>query len=101
MTTRSCRRWPRLPAAAEIWNLVTDAGELDITVRPDGTNGYEDLRRHGHPLNDESSVVIASLEDVIRSKTAADRAKDRAALPGLRAALARQRTQDGDDELEL
>lgn len=35
-------------------------------------------------------VVIASLQDVIRSKTAAGRAKDLAALPLLRVALARQ-----------
>ncbi len=38
----------RLLARAEIWNLTTDAGDLDISVRPDGTSGYEDLRRAAH-----------------------------------------------------
>ena len=36
-------------------------------------------------------IEVAALEDVIRSKTAAGRAKDLAALPQLRAALERQR----------
>lgn len=83
---------PRLLARAEILNLTTDAGELDVSVRPDGTGGYEDLRRaaHRHPLGGGLQIAIASLEDVIRSKTAAGRAKDLAALPQLRAALERR-----------
>ncbi len=28
---------------ATIWNLTTTAGELDVTFRPSGTDGYEDL----------------------------------------------------------
>ncbi|HEY6648439.1 MAG TPA: hypothetical protein VI217_15250, partial [Mycobacterium sp.] len=32
-------------AAAQTWNLVTDAGDLDITFRPSGTQGFPDLRR--------------------------------------------------------
>jgi hypothetical protein len=91
---------PRLLASAEIWNLATDAGDLDITSRPDGTDGYEDLR-HGayrQPLTNGLHIAIASLQDIIRSKTAAGRAKDLAALPQLRAALSRQQdatnTQD-------
>ncbi len=85
---------PRLLARGEIWNLATDAGDLDITTRPDGTDGYEDLRRGAYrqPLADGLHVVIASLKDIIRSKSAAGRAKDLAALPQLRAALKRQRT---------
>jgi hypothetical protein len=84
---------PGLLARAQILNLTTDAGELDITVRPDGTDGYEDLRRTAsrHPLGGGLHIAIASLEDVIRSKTAAGRAKDLAALPQLRAALERRR----------
>ncbi|MDQ3678197.1 MAG: hypothetical protein M3401_15610 [Actinomycetota bacterium] len=34
---------PRLLAREEIWNLATDAGDLDITTRPAGTDGHEDL----------------------------------------------------------
>lgn len=80
-----------LLARGEIWNLATDAGDLDITTRPDGTNGYEDLQ-HGayrQPLPGGQQIAIASLQDIIRSKTAAGRAKDLAALPQLRAALDR------------
>jgi hypothetical protein len=36
-------------------------------------------------------VPVASLADVIRSKEAAGRARDRAVLPGLRELLARQK----------
>jgi len=84
---------PRLLARGEIWNLATDAGDLDITTRPDGTNGYEDLKdgAYRQPLPGGLHIPIASLQDIIRSKTAAGRAKDLAALPQLRAALERQR----------
>jgi hypothetical protein len=36
----------RLLATAEIWNLTTRFGNLDITTRPSGTDGYEDLQRN-------------------------------------------------------
>ncbi len=39
----------RLLARTEILNLTTDAGDLDITTRPDGTSGYDDLRRARDP----------------------------------------------------
>lgn len=83
---------PRLLARTEILNLTTDAGELDITRRPNGTDGYEDLKRGAHyqSLGQGLQIAIASLEDVIRSKTAAGRAKDLATLPQLRAALERR-----------
>ena len=57
----------------------TDHGPFDLAFRPDGTDGYDDLVR---------SVVIvrvdarlASLEDIVRSKTAAGRTKDELTLP--------------------
>jgi hypothetical protein len=83
----------RLLARTEILNLTTDAGELDITRRPSGTDGYEDLKQGAHyePLGQGLQIAIASLEDVIRSKTAAGRAKDLATLPQLRAALERRK----------
>ncbi|MDQ6820106.1 MAG: hypothetical protein M3076_07185 [Actinomycetota bacterium] len=85
---------PRLLARAEIWNLTTDAGDLDVTTRPSGTTGYDDLAggAYRQPLADSGlHIAIASLEDIIRSKTAAGRAKDLATLPQLRAARERQR----------
>jgi len=70
----------------------TDAGPFDVSLRPDGTEGYPDLVRsaviidfHGRP------VPVAALEDIIRSKDAAGRPKDRAVLPDLREHSARQK----------
>lgn len=71
-------------AAVRVWNLVTDHGRLDITMRPAGTEGYEDLAQHAVHLEILGSEVdVASLADVIRSKEAADRDKDRLVLPVL------------------
>lgn len=90
---------PRLLARTEILNLTTDAGDLDITSRPDGTDGYKDLKQGAHPqsLGEGLEIAIASLQDIIRSKTAAGRAKDLATLPLLRAALERQQAESADE----
>jgi hypothetical protein len=84
---------PRLLANAEMWNLTTRHGNLDITTRPSGTQGYDDLHRNAHPqlVATGLRIEVAALQDVIRSKTAAGRAKDLASLPTLRAALDRER----------
>ena len=68
-----------------IWNLVTDLGELDIMFVPSGTRGYDDLARDVEEIPVEGIVVpVASLADVVRSKEAAGRPRDRSALPALR-----------------
>ena len=86
-------------ARVRIWNLQTDAGDLDITFEPSGTHGYDDLRRDAVPIRLRSgTVTVASLADVIRSKEAADRPRDRAALPGLRALLSVAQEQKRDEE---
>jgi hypothetical protein len=73
---------------AEIWNLHTLHGDLDLVMRPAGTGGYKDLDRDAQTIKlGRLSVRIASLADVIRSKEAAGREKDRAALPALRRLL--------------
>jgi hypothetical protein len=75
-----------------VWNLQTSKGDLDITFEPSGTRGYEDLQRDVVHMNVRGlDVPVASLADVIRSKEAAGRARDRAVLPGLRELLARER----------
>lgn len=63
---------------AEMWNLITSAGRLDLAFTPSGTTGYDDLiqgalrfRVYG------AELMAASLEDIIRSKQAADRPQDR------------------------
>jgi hypothetical protein len=76
----------KLLGNAEMWNLTTSSGDLDIAFRPAGTDGYEDLAPGAvtYELADGVRVVVASLGDLIRSKAAADRPKDREALPVLR-----------------
>ncbi len=72
-------------------NLTTRAGDVDIAFMPAGTRGFNDLRRDAVSLDAEGvTLLVASLADVIRSKAAADRDKDRRALPRLRALLARR-----------
>ena len=68
-----------------ILNLTTRAGALDIAFVPAGTAGYGDLKRDAVRLETSPGVLtlVASLPDVIRSKSAADREKDRRALPRL------------------
>jgi len=74
-----------------IWNLVTDRGNLDITFVPSGTRGYDDLVHDARPAAlGGIEVPVASLADVIRSKEAAGRDRDRAVLPILRELLERQ-----------
>jgi len=79
-------------ARVRTWNLQTDIGDLDLTFEPSGTHGYDDLKRDAIVMRLRSGdVPVASLADVIRSKEAADRPRDRAVLPGLRALLSSQR----------
>jgi hypothetical protein len=78
-------------ARVRLWNLVTDRGNLDIAFEPSGTRGYEDLRRDAVQMTVRGvDVPVASLADVIRSKEAAGRERDRAILPTLRRMLERQ-----------
>lgn len=62
---------------ANVWNLVTDAGRLDVVFKPSGTRGYEDLARSA--LTYEVFGVqlqAASLKDILRSKRASNRPQD-------------------------
>jgi hypothetical protein len=77
---------------AQIWNLVTSAGRLDLAFVPSGTEGYEDLAKGA--LRFEvfgEQLLVADLADIIRSKQAAGRPKDRSDLLLLRALLQRNR----------
>jgi len=78
-------------APESILNLTTRAGDLDLTFRPSGTEGFADLRRDAIEIEAARGVriLVASLADVIRSKEAANREKDRLALPRLRRLLDR------------
>jgi hypothetical protein len=77
---------PALLASMAMLNLTTAAGDLDIAFHPAALDDYDALVRAsvryriaGHRIR------VASLADIIRSKEAADRPKDRATLPLLHA----------------
>jgi hypothetical protein len=80
------------------WTFVTRHGLLDVALMPDGTQGYDDLRRSAtrERLSDTLEVSVACLADVIRSKEAAGREKDRAVLPILRQVLERSHAIEPD-----
>lgn len=85
-------------AAVRVWNLTTKYGDLDLTVQPSGTQGYDDLRRDAIVVDIRGvPIPLASLADIVRSKEAAGRDKDRRALPILRELLARQLRERRDD----
>jgi hypothetical protein len=76
-------------------NLVTRFGDLDIAFDPAGVPDYSQWE------NDATLVTVlgvpvqvASLDDIIRSKEAANRDKDRLQLPILRALQQRQHRMD-------
>jgi hypothetical protein len=79
---------PALLESAAIWTLTTKHGDLDLVMAPAGTGGYPDLIRDADEIrvavDPDLYVQVASLADVIRSKEAAGREKDRASLPLLR-----------------
>jgi hypothetical protein len=78
-------------AASHIWNLTTKFGDLDITQMPSGTTGYDDLIREAIDIEVGGvRICVASLADIVRSKEAAGRDKDRLALPVLRELVAMQ-----------
>jgi hypothetical protein len=67
-----------LLARAEVWNLVSAAGRIDVAFQPSGTCGYDDLRQGAIAFEVYGvELAVASLEDIVRSKEAADRPQDR------------------------
>lgn len=64
-------------ARAELWNLTTAAGRLDVAFTPSGTAGYDDLIRTAVSFEVFGvRLDAASLADIIRSKEAAGRPQD-------------------------
>ena len=78
-------------ARAELWTFTTLAGRLDVAFTPSGTRGYDDLIRGAVSFDVFGTTIdAASLEDIIRSKEAADRPQDREDVVVLRAMLRRR-----------
>ncbi|MDP9133620.1 MAG: hypothetical protein M3N56_02200 [Actinomycetota bacterium] len=70
----------------------THYGRLEIVRRADGIGQYADWLRRAreHEVEPGITVVVADPDDVLRSKEAAGREKDRAALPQMRRDLRRE-----------
>jgi len=69
---------PAALARADLWNLVTSAGRLDLVFTPSGTGGFDDLASSAVRFDVFDVQILASdLRDIIRSKEAADRPQDR------------------------
>jgi hypothetical protein len=87
----------RTLANGSSWKFRTAHGELDVVLDPDGTRGFDDLRRGAVTTEVYGmTLLVASLEDVIRSKEAAGRERDRAVLDDLRRTLELKRRREQD-----
>jgi hypothetical protein len=84
-------------AAVAVWNLATKYGDLDITRTPSGTSGFADLRRDAVTIRVRAlDVPVASMNDIVRSKDAAARNKDKLVLPVLRELAAEETKRRAD-----
>ncbi|MDJ0768999.1 MAG: hypothetical protein QNJ12_09400 [Ilumatobacter sp.] len=87
---------PALIASMAMLNTTTRCGDLDLTFAPPALDDYGSLVENSDVFDIEGRLVrVAALADIIRSKQASGRAKDRATLPVL---LALQEEIDAQDE---
>lgn len=72
--------------AAKTWNFRTDFGNVDVLFVPAGTEGYRGLVQRSDVVELVPGVApaVASIDDLIAMKEAANRPKDQLALPILR-----------------
>ena len=67
----------RTLANGDHFTFVTDAGNLDILGTPAGVPGFDELERTADRMDlDGLSVLVASIDDLIRMKRASARPKD-------------------------
>jgi hypothetical protein len=82
-------------AQMSMLNLVTKFGDLDVAFDPAGIADYSQWESGAASVTVLGvPVQVASLDDIIRSKEAAGRDKDRLQLPMLRALQQRQHRLD-------
>lgn len=83
----------RTLAAGDHFTFETDAGDLDVMATPAGSAGFEELAVNATTADFEKrTLLIASVDDLIRMKRSAGRDKDRIALSHLE----RLREEKGD-----
>jgi len=76
----------RTLAAGDHFTFATDVGPIDCLGTPAGTDGFRDLDASATDEDlDGVHVRVASLDDLIRMKRAADRPQDRIAVEWLSA----------------
>jgi len=83
---------PYYPASG-LFRVVRDRDgmQLDFMSRVDGIRSFESLRARASRVEFRgSTLLVADLRDIIRSKEAADRPQDRAVLPVIRRTLDEQ-----------
>lgn len=76
--------------ASELYRVTRDRDglQLDFMARVDGIRRYESLRARAAEVSfGKASLRVAALEDIIKSKVAANRPQDRAVLPIIRKTL--------------
>lgn len=62
---------------AELWNLTTSAGRIEIVFQPTGTEGYEDMKKSALRYDVFGvRLYAAALPDIVRSKKATGRPQD-------------------------
>jgi hypothetical protein len=68
-------------ARGDSFTFTTDLGWLDILATPSGTAGYDELAANADRIAAfDETLLVASLDDLIRMKRAAGRPRDRAEL---------------------
>ena len=76
---------------SNLWNLVTDAGRLDLIFKPSGTQGYDDLNKSALTYEVFGvEIHAASLKDILRTKLASNRPQDQEDVRILREMLKRR-----------
>jgi predicted nucleotidyltransferase len=80
----------------QILTLHTPEGGLDLLVDPNGSPGYEELKRKARHITFEGcDVLIASIPDLLAMKRAANRPQDQTDIEALTAIQRLQREAPG------
>lgn len=81
-------------ARAEVWNLTTDAGRVDVLFKPAGSSGYAGLMEDAieYPAYG-TTLWAASLPALLKMKEAANRPKDQDDAAVIRAMIERDARQ--------
>ncbi|MBP7147202.1 MAG: hypothetical protein KBD01_06635 [Acidobacteria bacterium] len=82
-----------LAAGKDFVQIRSGPFDLDLVFAPDGLDSYDETKERSTLI--EGRFPVASIEDIIRSKRAANRQKDRESLPRLEAFAAYLRSGGG------